>query len=104
MKIKIVFMRDFGQGLIWVKEDFGYLEEHDILEDSTVKNINWLTNYFYSCYFEFNTHNRACWIDEDRLSNDKKIWKHFLNLSKIRITELNKKDYDIVDYVSKNIE
>ncbi len=72
--IKLMF--DFMQGPIWIS-DFETGEPltgiDTIDNDNVIKNLNYKCSQMYTNYYEFDSHDQACWFNEEQQYADRFI-------------------------------
>ena len=70
VKIKL----DFNQGPIWISDvETGQpITGIDIIDnDEELRKINFEISTLYSSYYEFDSHDQACWFNEEQEKKDK---------------------------------
>ena len=100
MIIKI--MLEYGQSPIW-KYDEGIVTFENIPIIDNDKEINILCDKIknmYSSYYEFNTHNVACWFNSKKAENEKLILKEMINELISKLNEINDGSFIVENLLS----
>ena len=107
MKEKIKLMFDFLQGAIWTSdietgEPITGIEVIDT--DSIIIKINFEMAELYSSYYEFDSHDQACWFNKEQQIKDKTKMLELLGKLKARLEELNDGSFEIEDLITPEYE
>lgn len=103
VKIKL----DFNQGPIWISDvETGQpMTGIDIIDnDEKLRRINFEISSLYSSYYEFNSHEQACWFNEEQEKKDKIRMLSLLKQLLDRLNELNDGSFIIEDYETERLE
>ena len=68
-----------------------------ITEDPEVKEIANQIAEMYDSYFEFDSHDVACWFNEEQLKADKYKMLELLRKLNARLTEINDGSFEVID-------
>ena len=100
-------MLDYLAGPIW-KDEFvdGNLCTGipAIDNDETLQSLNDQISELYSSYYEFDSHNQACWFNEQRERNDKSRILELLDKLNTRIAEINDGSFIVDDQETPRIK
>ena len=107
MKEKIKLMFDYLQGAIWTSdietgEPITGIEVIDT--DSIIIKINFEMAELYSSYYEFDSHDQACWFNKEQQIKDKTKMLELLGKLKARLEELNDGSFEIEDLITPEYE
>ena len=107
MKEKIKLMFDFLQGAIWTSdietgEPITGIEVIDT--DSIIIKINFEMANLYTSYYEFDSHDQACWFNKEQQIKDKPKMLELLAKLKARLEELNDGSFEIEDLITPEYE
>ena len=99
-KVRIVL--DFFAGPIWNEyydpETKKEVTGIDIIDnDEILQALNLKIQDLYSSYYEFNTHDVACWFDYGREKADKELMLDLLHQLNERLAQLNDGSFIVVD-------
>ena len=95
-------MLDFLEGPIWRSKFNPETGEHYtgipvVDNDKTVQKLNEMIQDIYSSYYEFNSHNQACWFNEEQEKADKEKMIGLIAELKDRLEIINDGTYVIED-------
>ena len=105
-KICIVLELEFSKGAITLSdmEDETSFTDSDIINnDKEICKLNSKIGTMYSSYFEFDSHDEACWFNNEQFDNDKLIILELVNKLKKRINELNDGNIVIEDRITPEL-
>lgn len=107
--ITIRLLLDYCEGPIWPNISNPYTFEKStgikfIDEDKIIKEISIKMRNLYDNYYEFETHDVACWFDNEKFLKEKNIMLALLEQLKLRLEELNDVSYIIVDEITPMYE
>lgn len=98
---------DYLSGPLW-KDEF---VDGDVVtgipivdKDKTLKLINDEISELYSSYYEFDSHNQACWFDKERERADKSHMLELLSKLNARISEINDGSFVVDDQETPRIK
>ena len=97
---------DFNQGPIWISDvETGQpMTGIDIIDnDEKLRKINLEISILYSSYYEFDSHDQACWFNEEQEKNDKEKMLSLLKQLVDRLNELNDGSFTIEDYETERV-
>ena len=103
VKIKL----DFNQGPIWISDvETGQpITGIDIIDnDEELRKINFEISNLYSSYYEFDSHDQACWFNEEQEKKDKEKMLSLLKLLVDRLNELNDGSFKVEDYETERLK
>ena len=100
IKAQIRIMNELIHGPLWVydPEDLIVTDYYPLVtEDPIVQEINEAINEMYSGYFEFDSHDVACWFDEEQQKADKHKMLELLGKLNARLAEINDGSFEVID-------
>lgn len=103
VKIKL----DFNQGPIWISDvETGQpITGIDIIDnDEELRKINFEISTLYSSYYEFDSHDQACWFNEEQEKKDKEKMISLLKQLIDRLNELNDGSFIVEDHETERLE
>lgn len=98
---------DFNQGPIWISDvETGQpMTGIDIIDnDEKLRKINFEISTLYSSYYEFDSHDQACWFNEEQEKKDKEKMISLLKQLIDRLNELNDGSFIVEDYETERLE
>lgn len=98
---------DFNQGPIWISDvETGQpITGIDIIDnDEKLRKINFEISTLYSSYYEFESHDQACWFNEEQEKKDKEKMISLLKQLIDRLNELNDGSFIVEDYETERLE
>lgn len=92
--------------VFWSDGDTGELHTGiDVIDNNEkIKKLNIQIGDMYDGYYEFDSHDQACWFDEERFKKERPL---LLSLVKELVEELNKINdgsYEVVDKATKYLK
>ena len=103
----VKLMLDFLQGPIWISdvETGKPMTGIDLVdEDEQVRLLNYEIQDLYDSYYEFDSHDQACWFDEERERADKPRMLELLAKLNERLSEINDGSFVVDDQETPRIE
>ncbi len=88
-----IFCSDLNDGEI-------FTEIEVIDNDPIVKELNYKLGCMYTDYFEFDSHDEACWFNQEQADKDKDILYDLNNRLVKRLNEINDGSYVVVDKIT----
>ena len=98
---------DFLQGPIWISDvETGQpMTGIDIIyNDEKLRKINYEISTLYSSYYEFDSHDQACWFNEEQEKKDKEKMISLLKQLIDRLNELNDGSFLVKDYETERLK
>ena len=98
---------DFLQGPIWISDvETGQpMTGIDIIDnDEKLRKINYEISTLYSSYYEFDSHDQACWFNEEQEKKDKEKMISLLKQLIDRLNEINDGSFVVEDYETERLE
>ena len=98
---------DFLQGPIWISDvETGQpMTGIDIIDnDEKLQKINYEISTLYSSYYEFDSHDQACWFNEEQEKKDKEKMISLLKQLIDRLNEINDGSFVAEDYETERLE
>ena len=98
---------DFLQGPIWISDvETGQPMTgiYIIDNDEKLRKINYEISTLYSSYYEFDSHDQACWFNEEQEKKDKEKMISLLKQLIDRLNELNDGSFIVEDYETDRLE
>lgn len=68
--------------------------------DSIVKELNYKLGCMYTDYFEFDSHDVACWFNQEQANKDKNILFELSYKLVERLNEINDGSYEVIDKIT----
>lgn len=103
-KIKLMF--EFGHGPIWDSNPFtgNLMTGIEIVDsDSNLEMWNRKCMDLYDECYEFNSHCKSCYFNEETLAKNKKELLHILKQIRSRLEELNNNNFIIEDQTTDEL-
>lgn len=103
----VKIMLDFLQGPIWISdvETGKPLTGIDIVDnDEQVRLLNYEIQDLYDSYYEFDSHDQACWFDEERERADKPRMLELLAKLNARLSEINDGSFVVDDRETPRVQ
>lgn len=100
-------MNEFLRGPVWTCEEETGIAAEDlplVHEDSTVASLNREIGELYDSYYEFDSHDQACWFNEKQEKADKPLMLELLGRLNARIAELNDGSFVVDDQETPRVE
>ncbi len=103
----IKLMLDLLQGPIWISDvetgkPMTGVELVD--EDEQIRQLNYEIQDLYDSYYEFDSHDQACWFDEERERADKPRMLELLAKLNARLAEINDGSFIVDDQETPRVE
>ena len=98
---------DFLQGPIWISDvETGQpITGIDVIDnDEKLRKINYEISTLYSSYYEFDSHDQACWFNEEQEKKDKEKMISLLKQLIDRLNEINDGSFVVEDYETERLE
>lgn len=98
---------DFLQGPIWISDvETGKPQTGiDIVDnDEQVRLLNYEIQDLYDSYYEFDSHDQACWFDEERERADKPRMLELLAKLNARLAEINDGSFVVDDRETPRVQ
>ena len=98
---------DFLQGPIWISDvETGQpMTGIDIIDnDEKLRKINYEISTLYNSYYELDSHEQACWFNEEQEKKDKSKMLSLLKQLIDRLNELNDGSFIVEDYETERLE
>lgn len=107
--IKIKIQLDFNNGPIWgnyYDEDTNAIKTGlDLIDNNkSIQELNKKIRNKYSSYYEFNSHDQACWFNEEKEKNEKEEMLDLLNKLIDEISSVNDGSFEIEDNETERIK
>ena len=105
MKYKIKLMTEFIHGPVWVYDESGLMDSLDMVEkDSIIQKLDSEMADLYTSYYEFDSHDQACWFNKEQQIKDKPKMLELLSNLKARLNEINDGSFEIEDLITPEYE
>lgn len=98
---------DFIQGPIWISDvNTGQpLTGNDIVDnDEELRLINFEISNLYSSYYEFDSHDQACWFNKEQEKKDKDKMLFLLKKLNDRLEEINDGSFVVEDLETERVK
>lgn len=102
----VKIMLDYLQGAIWISdvETGRPLTGIALVDnDEELRRLNYEISYLYSSYYEFDSHDQACWFDEERERADKGRMLDLLGRLNARLAEINDGSFAVEDHETPRV-
>ena len=97
-------MNEYTHGPIWVCDEDGISTDYELIDDDSIlQELNDETENLYSSYYEFNSHNQACWFNEELEKSTSRETLELITKIKDRLSEINDGSFIIEDYESERL-
>ena len=73
-------------------------------EDKVLQDIGNEMKTLYSSYYEFDSHDQACWFNKEKQIKDKPKMLELLSKLKARLDEINDGSFEIEDLITPEYE
>ena len=94
----IKIMNEFLHSPIWTYEDDIVTEDYPIItEDDYLQELSRQIEELYSGYYEFDSHDQACWFNYEKEKADKEIMLDLITRLVSRLNEINDGSYIVED-------
>ena len=104
-RMKIKLMTEFLHGPIWVYDEEGFIDSLTLVEeDFIIKELDKEMADMYSSYYEFDSHDEACWFNKEKQIEDKPKMLELLSKLKTRLNEINDGSFEIEDLITPEYE
>ena len=104
-RMKIKLMTEFLHGPIWVYDGEGFIDSLTLVEeDFIIKELDKEMADMYSSYYEFDSHDKACWFNKEKQIGDKPKMLELLSKLKARLNEINDGSFEIEDLITPEYE
>ena len=102
----VKLMNEFLHGPIWIIDDEGWITDDLPLvnDDPVLKEMNERAMEMYDNYYEFDSHDVACWFNHEQEKADKDIMLDIINKIKARLDEINDGSFVVEDYVTEHLK
>ncbi len=103
----VKLMLDFLQGPIWISdvETGKPMTGIEIMNnDEQLRLINYEIQDLFDSYYEFDSHDQACWFDEERERADKPRMLELLAKLNARLAEINDGSFVVDDRETPRVE
>ena len=98
---------DFLQGPIWISDvETGQpITGIDVIDnDEKLRKINYEISTLYNSYYELDSHEQACWFNEEKKKNEKEEMLALLNKLIEDISSVNDGSFEIEDNETERIK
>lgn len=99
---KIKLMTEFMHGPVWIYDEddsLSFVEEDLIIKDLDTQMAN-----LYTSYYEFDSHDKACWFNKEQQIKDKPKMLELLSKLKARLDEINDGSFEVEDLITPEYE
>ena len=102
----IKIFNDFLHSPIWTYDEDGIPTDDPplIANDSILQDLCKQAEEMYFCYFEFDSHDVACWFDHEKEKAEKDQMLDIINKILARLNEINDGSFIVEEYVSKRLK
>ena len=104
MMVTIKIMLDFLHSPIWTYEDGFVTDDPEIIEtDMSLQEWCNQAMEMYSSYYEFDSHDEACWFNHEKEKAEKEIMLALIKKIINRLSEINDGSFIVEDYVTEEL-
>ena len=101
----VKLMNEFIHGAIWVCDEDGISTNYDLIDkDVELAKLNEETRKLFDSYYEFDSHNQACWFNEELERKMKYKMLELIQKIKNRLNELNDGSFKVEDYETERLK
>lgn len=103
----IKIMLEYLQGPIWLSdaETGEPITGIAIVDtDSIVKELNYKCSELYNSYYEFDSHDEACWFNAEKEKADKEIMLEMISKLITRLNEINDGSFIVEDLETERLK
>ena len=102
--IVIKIMNEFLHSPIWTYEDGFITDDYPIItEDIALQEISKQIENLYSSYYEFDSHEQACWFNQEKEKSDKDHMLELISKLYARLNEINDGSYLVEDLETERL-
>lgn len=103
--IKIKIMNEYLHSPIWTYDDGFITDDTSIIsEDEILQKLCDKIENMFSGYYEFDSHNEACWFNSEKEKADKDIMLDLISKLISRLNEINDGTFIIEDLETERIK
>lgn len=103
--VVLKIMNEFIHSPIWTYEDGFITDDLPIIEnDSELQNIANQIETLFSRYYEFDSHDQACWFNHEKEKADKELMLDLITKLIARLNDLNDGSYIIEDCETERLK
>lgn len=101
----VKLMNEFVHGVLWVCDEDGISTNYDLIDkDDELTKLNEETRKLFDSYYEFDSHDQACWFNEELERKTKDKMLELIQKIKNRLSEINDGSFKVEDYESERLE
>ncbi len=101
----VKLMNEFLHGVLWVCDDDDISTNYDLIyNDEELTKLNEETSNLFDSYYEFDSHDQACWFNEELERKTKDEMLELIRKIKIRLSEINDGSFKVEDYETERLE
>ena len=101
----VKLMNEFVHGVLWVCDEDGISTNYDLIDkDVELTKLNEETRKLFDSYYEFDSHEQACWFNKEQEKKDKSKMLSLLKQLNDRLNELNDGSFIVEDYETERLE
>ena len=102
--IVIKIMNEFLHSPIWTYEDGFITDDYPIItDDIALQEISKQIENLYSSYYEFDSHEQACWFNQEKEKSDKDRMHELISELLARLNEINDGFYVVEDLETERL-
>ena len=102
--IVIKIMNEFLHSPIWTYEDDFITDDYPIIaNDAKVQDLSKRIEELFSSYYEFDSHDQACWFDHEKEKADKTQMLDMIAQLVSRLNEINDGTFIVEDCESQRV-
>ena len=103
----ITIKLDYLQGPIWISD----VETGEPLtgialidNDAILRDLNYQAAQLYNSYYEFDSHNLACWFNAEKENAEKEVMLSLIDQIIARLEEINDGSFVVEDFLSAQLK
>ena len=96
----VKIMNEYLHGPVWVYNEDGIVVRTFpiIYDDPVIRKLNEQAEQMFSSYFEFDSHNEACWFNREKEREDKIVMLDIIETILSRLDFINDGSFVVKDY------
>jgi len=102
----VKIMNEYLHGPIWIYNANGIsVWKYPLISDDNIlKELNEKAMEMFSEYYEFNSHDQACWFDYEKEKANKEVMLDLIKRIIARLNEINDGSFIVEDYESERLK
>lgn len=101
----IKIMNEFLHSPIWTYEDGIVSDEPQLISDDEIlQTLSKQAEEMFSSYYEFDSHDQACWFSHEKEKSDKEIMLDLITQLIARLNEINDGSFVVEDLETERLK